>query len=347
MRKFLMAAASAVLAFSAFAADYTPASASSAANEVIAEGKKHLGTPYRFGGTSPSGFDCSGYLVYIFDRALDQDLPRTAAAQSNAGQSVSKSNLKPGDLVFFNTSGSGVSHSGMYIGGGDMIHSASSRGVSIVSINDPYYWGSRYVGAQRVLTEQEEVASETTPEPEPEPEPLPAGQYHDVNSDHFAYTEITELGEGGIINGYSDYTYRPRVELNRGQAATLLARALDLSADGEPGFSDVSATHHNAEAIAAVEQAGLFGGNSNNEFMPSEPMTRSHVASVFFQAFELDEYVGGESFNDISSDDANYDAISAFATAGISTGNNGDFQPERTANRAHFAAFLHRALDIQ
>ncbi|MFB4160984.1 S-layer homology domain-containing protein [Geomicrobium sp. JSM 1781026] len=340
MRKFLMAAASAVLAISAFAADYTPASASSAASEVIAEGKKHLGTPYRFGGTSPSGFDCSGYLVYIFDRALDQDIPRTAAAQSNAGQSVSKSNLQPGDLVFFNTSGSGVSHSGMYIGGGDMIHSASSRGVSIVSINDPYYWGSRYVGAQRVLTEQEEVASETTPEP------LPSGQYHDVNSDYFAYRSITNLGEQGIINGYSDYTFRPGLELNRGQAATLIARALDLSADGDPGFADVPSNHHNAEAIAAVEQAGLFGGNSNNEFSPAAPMTRSHVAAVFYNAFDLDDYTTDEDFNDISKDHQHYDAINAFTAAGISSGNNGNFQPNRPATRAHFASFLHSALQL-
>ncbi|WP_052361038.1 C40 family peptidase [Geomicrobium sp. JCM 19038] len=284
MRKFLMTAASAVLALSVFSADVETADAQSAADQVITEGKKHLGTPYRYGGTSPSGFDCSGYLVYIFDRAIDQSLPRTAAAQASAGDSVSKSNLKPGDLVFFNTSGRGVSHSGMYIGGGDMIHSASSRGVSIASINDPYYWGSRYVGAQRVITEQEEVASETSPEPEPEP--LEPGYYHDVRESHFAFNEIRNLGQSDIINGYPDGTYRPNQEITRGQAAALVARTLGLEGDGNPSYKDVSSSHHQAEVISAVEEAGLFDNIvTDQQFRASQSITRGEIAAVFYSAF--------------------------------------------------------------
>ncbi|EZH66271.1 hypothetical protein DH09_10060 [Bacillaceae bacterium JMAK1] len=344
MRKFLMTAASAVLALSVFSADFETADAQSAADQVIEEGKKHLGTPYRYGGTSPSGFDCSGYLVYIFDRAIDQSLPRTAAAQASAGDSVSKSNLEPGDLVFFNTSGRGVSHSGLYIGGGDMIHSASSRGISIVSINDPHYWGSRYVGAQRVITEQEEVASETSPA---EPEPLPAGQYHDVRKDHFAYTEIRALGEQGVINGYSDYTYRPTQEISRGQAAALIARSLGLEGDGNPGYSDVSSSHHQADVISAVEQTGFFDDIvDGSEFKASQKITRGEIAAVFYQAFRLEGMQGGEIFNDIEGHEY-YDEIMAFAGTGISTGrSSGDYEPERATNRAHFAIFLERAMKV-
>lgn len=339
-----MTAASAVLALSVFSADVETADAQSAADQVITEGKKHLGSPYRYGGTSPSGFDCSGYLVYIFDRAIDQSLPRTAAAQASAGDSVSKSNLQPGDLVFFNTSGRGVSHSGMYIGGGDMIHSSSSRGVSIVSINDPYYWGSRYIGAQRVITEQEEVASETSP---PEPKPLPAGQYHDVRESHFAYAEIKSLGESGIINGYSDYTYRPNQQIDRSQAAALIARTLDLKPDGNPGYDDVSSSHHNADVISAVESAGYFDSIvKGNDFKPSAKITRGEIAAVFYEAFNLEGFESEENFHDVAGHEY-YDQIMAFAGTEISTGTrDGGYDPERVANRGHFAAFLDRALNV-
>lgn len=336
-----MTAASAVLALSVFSADFETADAQSAADQVIEEGKKHLGTPYRYGGTSPSGFDCSGYLVYIFDRAIDQSLPRTAAAQASAGDSVSKSNLQPGDLVFFNTSGRGVSHSGLYIGGGDMIHSASSRGISIVSINDPHYWGSRYVGAQRVITEQEEVASETSPPS------LDPGYYHDVRESHFAFEEIRNLGQADIINGYPDGTYKPTRHINRGQAAALVARSFDLDTSGNPGYDDVGSNHHQAEAVAAVEAAGFFDSIvDNNEFKPSQAITRGEIAAVFFDAFELDGMQGGSAFDDIDESHEYFNQIMAFAGTGISTGNDGNYQPERETNRAHFAVFLDRAMEI-
>lgn len=119
------------------------------ANQLVASAKSVIGVKYRSGGTTAAGFDCSGYVNYVFNK-LGISLPRTSGGMYATGKSVTKSNLQVGDLVFFNTSGKGVSHVGIYIGDNKFAHSSSSKGVSIASINDPYYWGKRYIGAKRV-----------------------------------------------------------------------------------------------------------------------------------------------------------------------------------------------------
>lgn len=121
------------------------------ANQLVASAKSVVGVKYRSGGTTTAGFDCSGYITYVF-KAQGIALPRTSSGMYATGKSVSKSNLQVGDLVFFNTSGKGVSHVGVYIGSGKFAHSSSSKGVSIAAINDPYYWGKRYIGAKRVTS---------------------------------------------------------------------------------------------------------------------------------------------------------------------------------------------------
>ncbi len=116
---------------------------------VLLLADRYKGVPYVFGGTNPRGFDCSGYIWYVFSQA-GINLPRSADEQYAIGKSVSKKNLKPGDLVFFQTYTSGVSHSGLYIGNNQFISATSSRGVAIANIDDSY-WGSRYIGAKRIM----------------------------------------------------------------------------------------------------------------------------------------------------------------------------------------------------
>jgi cell wall-associated NlpC family hydrolase len=111
---------------------------------------QYKGKPYHYGGTSSRGFDCSGFTSYIYAR-LGRKLPHNASAQSRLGRSVSRSELKQGDLVFFRTrGGSRVSHVGIYIGNNQFIHASSGRGrVRVDSLGSGYY-SNRYLGARRV-----------------------------------------------------------------------------------------------------------------------------------------------------------------------------------------------------
>lgn len=117
--------------------------------DITEEAKRYVGVPYRFGGTTPKGFDCSGFIQYVFHRKGIL-LPRSADEQYFSGEKVSVNSLKPGDLVFFNTYEEGISHSGLYLGDGYFISATSSRGVAVATMKNGY-WHDRYIGANRIL----------------------------------------------------------------------------------------------------------------------------------------------------------------------------------------------------
>jgi len=121
----------------------------SKASAIIATGKQYIGVKYLYGGTTPSGFDCSGFTQYVFAKN-GINLPRVSRDQYKVGTSVSFGNLKPGDLVFFSFAKNGViDHMGIYVGNGQFINASSSKGVTIYTLGT--YWKSVYVGAKRVL----------------------------------------------------------------------------------------------------------------------------------------------------------------------------------------------------
>lgn len=116
---------------------------------VLDYAKQYIGVRYRSGGESPKGFDCSGYVRYVY-KNFGIDLVHTAAGQYSAGTAIKREELRPGDLVFFNTGGRGINHSGIYIGNNQFIHASSSRGIKIDSLYDSY-WKPKYRGASRIL----------------------------------------------------------------------------------------------------------------------------------------------------------------------------------------------------
>lgn len=121
--------------------------------EVVSYAKQFLGCPYVYGGTSPRGFDCSGFAKYIYSN-FGVYLNRTASAQMSNGVSISWGEMQPGDLVFFKKAGSSASrasHVGIYIGGGQFIHASTSRTGVIISDLSSAYYTSGFVGARRVI----------------------------------------------------------------------------------------------------------------------------------------------------------------------------------------------------
>jgi peptidoglycan DL-endopeptidase CwlO len=108
------------------------------------------GVPYRQGGTDPNGFDCSGFVRYVFGQ-YGVNVPRKVEDQFHAGRSVDVAQLQPGDLVFFTTVSPGASHVGIAVGGDEFVHAPSSTGEVRVERISASYWKSRLVGARRVL----------------------------------------------------------------------------------------------------------------------------------------------------------------------------------------------------
>lgn len=113
-----------------------------------------IGVPYRYGGSDANtGFDCSGFVHHVFGNIVAHSLPRNAEGMSRTGARVTRTELKPGDLVFYNTLGRAFSHVGIYLGNNQFIHAPSAgKSVEIVNMDDRY-WTSRFNGARRFFSD--------------------------------------------------------------------------------------------------------------------------------------------------------------------------------------------------
>ncbi|HET7658241.1 MAG TPA: peptidoglycan-binding protein [Bacillales bacterium] len=124
-----------------------PVSYTTNGSDILSTAKSLIGTPYKWGGTTPSGFDCSGFVDYVFEQIHIQ-LPRTASSIWNYGVPID--HPQPGDLVFFETYKSGPSHVGIFVGNNKFIHADADKGIMISSMSLDY-WKSRYFGAERIV----------------------------------------------------------------------------------------------------------------------------------------------------------------------------------------------------
>ncbi len=126
-------------------------------DDVLSEANTYLGTPYRFGGTTRNGIDCSAFVLNVFGETTGIELPRVAAEQAELGERVEKQELQKGDLVFFSQGGR-ISHVGIVQevspeGDIKFIHAATSRGVMVSSLSDSY-WGRKFRFAKRIIKQQ-------------------------------------------------------------------------------------------------------------------------------------------------------------------------------------------------
>lgn len=131
--------------------EFDEASWSARSRAVLKNALSLSGIRYQYGGNSPeTGFDCSGFVRYVYQQAANLSLPHSAKAISQIGQSIPKHELQPGDLVFFNTLKSAFSHVGIYMGNGRFIHAPSSGGKVRIENMQENYWKNRFNGAQRI-----------------------------------------------------------------------------------------------------------------------------------------------------------------------------------------------------
>ena len=317
-------------------------------DEVVTQAKKLLGVKYVYGGTTTSGFDCSGFTSYVY-KGVGINLNRTAADQYSQGTAVSKSNLQPGDLVFYaGIGGNGrVTHVGIYVGNRNMISATSSAGIKIDNIDTNPYWNPRYAGAKRLDSVQDTPVKPAEPTPKPELTPVTDGNFADVKVAHAAYDAIKELNVEGVISGFPNQEFRPEAQVSRGQAATMVNRVLKLNPKSNAIFSDVGTTHSFAKDIAAMNEAGILAGYSNGKFGVNDPLTKAQLAAILERAFNITDSVEGEVksaslYTDVPASYWAYESIVALRLLDKTTiFQTASFSIDANTTRAEFSAALY------
>lgn len=301
-------------------------------SKLVDVSKQYLGVPYAFGGSTPHGFDCSGYTQHVFNK-LGISIPRGSISQWNTGSSVSRSNLQVGDLVFFaGTYRSGISHVGIYIGNNNFISATSSRGIAIDPLSSSY-WGPKYAGARRVADFSNG-----------------SSLFKDLNENNPAFNAVKSLTSQEIIKGYSDGTFRPDDNVTRHQAAAILNRYLGLEASESDGFADMKPGDRFYEDVMAMQEAGILNGYSDGTFKPGANMTRTEMAIIIERAFDLKDFevsADDHVYNDVSTSSNFYNTV-VLMNAIDQTGafNQSGYQGGQSASRLDFTTAVFNGIQV-
>ncbi len=263
--------------------------------DITNTAKAYIGAPYKYGGTDiRTGVDCSAYTQLVFSK-LGISLERTSTAQYQQGTSIAKDNLKTGDLVFFNTSGSGVSHVGIYIGDSNFISATTSSGVKMDKINDPYYWGSRYVGAKRVASFSDygevkdaeidftiyssrgEVALKIAKKLQLDTSQTNSS-FPDVKPGSKYAGAAEALKKIGVFTGDENGKFNPGSPITRGQLSKVLVEAFHLKQQGATeNFVDVPGAHWANSYVSILASNKITVGKGDNLFGVNDYVTIEHL----------------------------------------------------------------------
>ncbi len=263
--------------------------------DITNTAKAYIGAPYKYGGTDiKTGVDCSAYTQLVFSK-LGISLERTSNAQYQQGTSIAKDNLKTGDLVFFNTSGSGVSHVGIYIGDSNFISATTSSGVKMDKINDPYYWGSRYVGAKRVASFSDygevkdaeidftiyssrgEVALKIAKKLQLDTSQTNSS-FPDVKPGSKYAGAAEALKKIGVFTGDENGKFNPGSPITRGQLSKVLVEAFHLKQQGATeNFVDVPGAHWANSYVSILASNKITVGKGDNLFGVNDYVTIEHL----------------------------------------------------------------------
>lgn len=166
--------------------------------------------------------------------------------------------------------------------------------------------------------------------------------YKDVKSSFWAYPAIQNLNNRGLIKGYPDGTFKPSNTITRAEAASIIARALNLKKTKNPSFKDVKSTHYAYNEIAAVAEKGILSGREAGSFSPDGKLTRAEMATILKRAYQLTGTTAAK-FTDVNSKHWAYNEILTLIANNLTDGyEDGTFKPDRQISRAEFATLLDR-----